>query len=127
MNALDAIWSEVSQKLYITREEFNRNMEGWDIEEVRADGVLMGLWLEKGPMFHIMSFGTGHPITMKMARERLQKLIDRHGYAETRTPRDDERQHRFNRKFGFNQVGEDEYDIHYRIERLRGGKCLSSP
>ncbi len=42
------------------------------------------------------------------------------GYVETRTPKIGyERQHRLNGKLGFVRTGEDEYNVHYRLDRGR--------
>lgn len=115
----DRLWEKAAETLFISKEQFLRNLEGWDIEQVEIEGELAGVVLSKGAEIHFQSFGTGHPITGKMLWERLNKVIDQHGYAMTRTPKDDARQNRFNLRFGFKVVGEDEYDFLYRIDRLR--------
>lgn len=116
----DLLWKDASEILFISKDEFLRGLEGWEVEPVEFEGKPAFAVLTKGPEFHFQSFGTGQPISMKMIRERLQKIIDAHGYALTRTPKIDVRQHVFNLAFGFTLVGQDEYDRHYRIETLRG-------
>lgn len=117
----DRLWEGASEVLFISKDEFLRRLDGWEIEPVEHDGELVFVFLTKGPEFHFQSFGKGQPISMKMIRERLQKIIDGHGYALTKTPKTDARQHIFNRAFGFYVAHEDEYDLHYRIDHLRGG------
>lgn len=85
---------------------------------MEIEGELAFVGGKKGPHFHFDSFGTKHRLPMSVIRPYLQQIIDEHGFALTKTPRDDERQHRFNRRFGFTPCGEDALDIHYRIERL---------
>ena len=57
----------------------------------------------------------------------MQAIIDREGYVLTKTPKEEERQRRFNEAIGFEKIGEDEYDIHYRLDRMRSAPCQSSP
>ena len=120
MDTVDLLWRSISKTLFISREQFVESLAGWEMETVTLDNCPAWVVLTKGPEFHFQSFTSQYPITMKMIRERLQKIIDEHGYALTRTPKSDERQHRFNLAFGFTVAGEDEYDRHYRIEHLRG-------
>lgn len=122
MTALeDRLWEAAEPALYIDKDEFLRWLQGWDIHPVEIDGDLSFVTLQKGPLFHFLSLGSKRNISRKMIRAFLQKIIGEHGYAETRTPKDDERQHRFNRIFGFQVVGEDDLDTHFRIERLPHG------
>lgn len=117
----DRLWEGASEILFISKDEFLRSLEGWQSEPVYCDGELAFVFFIKGPEFHFQSLSKRHLVLlMKMSRERLQKLIDIHGYALTRTPKMDTRQHSFNRAFGFSPVGEDEFDVCYRIETLRG-------
>jgi len=67
--------------------------------------------------------GTGARISLKMIREFLRPIIERHGYAITHCPRDDERQQRFNLKLGFTVVGENEFHIVFRITSMDKTKC----
>lgn len=114
----DLLWEKAEPLLFISKEAFLEWLEGWTIEPVYIEGELAFATLQKGPLFHFQSFDTKHPIKRKMIREFLGKIIAEHGYAETRTPIDDERQHHFNRLMGFEMVGEDAFDTHFRIERL---------
>lgn len=115
----DLLWEKAEPNIYLTREEYEeRFLKGWDIKPVYVDGELAFVTTQKGPLFHFHSFGTKKPISLKMIRDFLQGIIDEHGFAETRTPHEDERQHRFNLRFGFQKVGADEFDTHFRIERL---------
>ena len=125
----DILWGKASPSLFITKEAFVQNLAGWDIKPVMVDGVLAFITVQKGPDFHFQSLGTGHRITLRMIRDFLEPIIREHGFAATRTPKGDTRQRRFNERFGFKQVGEDVFDIHYRIEELPmsgDAKCQSS-
>lgn len=115
----DRLWEQLPDLIFVSKEDFLRNLEDWDIEPVEIDGELAFALLTKGTEFHFQSFNTGHLIPMKIIREHIQELIDMHGYATTATPKDDVQQHRINMMFGCKVVSEDEYDRHYRIDRLR--------
>jgi len=124
-------WRKAEPKLFITRAQYFQQLEGWDIETVEFGGAIGAITITKGPEMHFVTLDTGKPIPRRVVGAVLQKIIDRHGYSLTKTPKDDHRQHRFNRLIGYFPVGEDLYDIHYRIERPRlgyqerTGSCLS--
>lgn len=120
---LDRLWEKVEPILFIPKSDFVRNIEGWIVDVVEIDGVPSFITTVKGPDFHFDTLDTGRQITRKMIADFLAPIIAQHGYAATKTPHEDVRQHRFNRILGFEVVGQDEYDIHYRISRVRGSKC----
>jgi len=114
----DLLWQRVKNTLFISKEQFLAALDGWAIDPIYVGGDLAFATLTKGPEFHFDSFGTKHSIPMRVIRARLQDIIGRYGYAMTRTPKDDAKQQRINKMFGCVVTGEDEYDLHYRIERL---------
>lgn len=114
----DLLWERRDPLLFITREQFDKELDGWDIQPVEMDGQIAFATLRKGPQFHFQSFGTGHLISRKMIRDYLTPIIAEHGFAATHTPIEDARQHRFNLLMGFTVTGEDHFDRHYQIERL---------
>lgn len=120
---VDLLWNDLRGDLYITKDQFVQSLDGWTIDPVSVDGKVAFLTLRKGPRFHFQSLGTRHRITRKMIREFLAPIIAEHGYALTNTPKDDERQRRFNELFGFKAVGEDEFDIYYRLDAMRSAPC----
>lgn len=113
----DMLWEKAEPFLFITKEAFLINLDSWEIEAVEHEGELVAILVTKGPEMHFQ--GTGLPIPRKIVFGVLQKIIDQHGYALTKTPKDQTRQHRFNALIGWKAVGEDAYDIHYRIDALR--------
>lgn len=119
MSVIDRIWEQAEPLLFISKEEFVRNLDGWEIEPVEIDGTVAFATMTKGPAFHCHSFETGQAIPLHMLKAFVQKIIDQYGYATTKTPHEAEKQHRFNRIFGFKKVGEDEFDVHYRIDKIR--------
>ena len=118
---LDILWQHASDALFISKDEFVRNLADWEIVGHDIDGKLAFISVTKGPEFHFESVKAGRALPMSRMRAFLQPIIDQYGYAETRTPKTDEyaKQHRFNKLFGFKQTSEDEYDVFYRIEKLR--------
>lgn len=117
---LDRLWEQAEPLLYISKEEYIALFDGSELEPCEVGGELWYVTVRKGPLFHFATFSR-RTLPMTAIRAFLQNIIDQHGYVETRTPRDDARQHRFNRRFGFKVCGEDALDIHYRIERLPHG------
>lgn len=115
---IDQLWELAEPTLYITKDEFVKSLEGWEIEPIEIDGVVALITMTKGALFHFVSMKTGKPFSMKVVRGTIGRVIEQHGYAETRTPKDDVRMHRFNNRLGFKAIGEDALDTHFRIERL---------
>ena len=106
--------------LFITREQFAQSLDGWTLDPVlRDDGSIGIIWVSKGPEFHFAKFGTDIQFTKTTLKKYPGDIIKQHGYALTKTPKTDTRQLRFNTRLGFFQVGEDEFDIHLRIDQLR--------
>lgn len=106
--------------LFLTREQFDHAHEGWTLDPVcRPDGSIGIIFVSKGPEFHFAKFGTDIQATRAILQKYPGELIAQHGYALTKTPKTDTRQQRFNQRLGFYPVGEDEWDIHYRIDQLR--------
>jgi hypothetical protein len=117
-DVVDRLWDQVEPTVFITREQFVAGLVGWDIEAVLIDGRLAFAVLVKGPEFHFASFDSGTAISRAMIRQRLDPIIERHGFVVTRTPKEGaDRQHRFNKAFGFRAIGEDEFFITYRMDR----------
>lgn len=120
---VDFLWGKVEPILYIRKSDFIENVADWDLVVHQVNGADAFITLQKGPDFHFETLGTGASVPRGQFVTFLSKIIAEHGYAATKTPIEDERQHRFNKAFGFEVVGQDEYDIHYRISRVRGSKC----
>lgn len=117
MNIIDRLWDQIEPIVFISREEFERGLERWDIEPVEIDGELAFATFTNGPEFHYASFGTGARITRAMIWSRLNPILEQHGFVTTRTPRDDVRQQRINRALGFVEIGSDEFFLTFRMDR----------
>ena len=106
--------------LFITRAQFEQSLEGWTLDPVlRADGSIGIIFVSKGPEFHFQKFGTDIQASRAILNKYPGEIITQHGYALTKTPKTDIRQQRFNERLGFYRVGEDEFDVHFRIDHLR--------
>lgn len=114
----DLIWEQASRFLFVPKEQYLAELRTYDVEPVSRDGLLLGAVMRKGPELHFVTFKTG-PIGRDIVRRALDPQLDRYGYVETKTPKVDARQHRFNRVMGFVAVGEDQYNVHYRLDRGR--------
>ena len=121
MNVQDKIWEEIEPKVYITREQF---FNGVSVCGYETDGELTFASIRRGSHYHFMTFGKPQPISMQFIRDQLQPIIDEYGFVRTMTPREDKRQHRFNRMIGFVIESEDEFFTHFRAGKLRfhGGR-----
>ncbi len=95
--------------------EFAMSVEGWDVRPAFRNGKMVAVLKFQGPEFHFHSFGNYSFTRQDMRDEIFQPLWDQFGYARTRTPKTDTRQQRFNERFGFYRIGEDDHDIHYQI------------
>lgn len=120
MDIIGRLWED--SPLFLTRAEFEKTLQGWDIEPVEEGGQVIGCFLVKGPELHFAKWDETSVGRRHLAR--LAELIKEYGYATTRTPKDDERMLRLNRRLGFYQTGEDAYDVHLRIDKMRGSRCL---
>lgn len=114
----DLLWERAEPLLYISKEQFFKELEAWQIEPVEVGGELAFITMVKGPEFHFQSMGTKHRITRAMIRNFLAPILDKYGHAITHTPIEDPRQHRFNLLIGFQVIGEDGFDKIYRIDQL---------
>lgn len=115
----DLLWEKAEPVLFITREQFFEQwLDGWDIEGHHLDGELSWITCTKGPEFHFQSVGETKAMPLAMIRDFLRKIIAKHGFAMTRTPIENTRQQRFNRRFGFVECGRDAFDIHFRLDKI---------
>lgn len=114
---IERLWED--SPLFLTREQFAQTLQGWTMEVVQGDHGVAGVVLSKGPEFHFAKWDPAFQVTREILRRWPGEVIARHGYALTRTPKEDARQLRFNQRVGFYAVGEDQYDVHQRIDTLR--------
>jgi hypothetical protein len=117
MDIIGRLWED--SPLYLSREEFQQSLDGWTLDPVEHEGKVVGVFVVKGPHFHFAKFDPSYQAGRSILRRYPGELIRQHGYACTLTPKEDERQQRFNERLGFYRTGEDEYDIHYRIDAMR--------
>jgi hypothetical protein len=118
--AIDLLWAQAQETLYITKEQFTQSLEGWTLDSVLRDDASIGaVFVSRGPEFHFATFGGDIQATRAHLKKYPGELIAIHGYAITRTPKTDTRMVRFNQRLGFYAIGQDEFDVHMRIDQLR--------
>ncbi len=117
---IDILWIKAEPMVFIPKEDFSKNLSDWSLYPIVEEDEIIAVVGEKGPHMHFETTGSGKPISRRVVRTVLRGLINKHGFAVTKTPKEETRQRRFNEMIGFKMVGEDEYDIHYRIEQIRG-------
>jgi hypothetical protein len=113
----DLIWRQASKTLFLTREQYMEHLRAFAIEPVERGGTLIGAVLRKNAELHFVTFDTGVPITRDIVRDALAPQLEEYGCVETKTPKLDRRQHRFNEGMGFVKVGEDEFNTLFRLSR----------
>ncbi len=119
MNVTEAMWDQIKDSLYITKAQYLEGLAGWNIEVHRVEGEVVGAVLTKGCELHFTTFGKKWSLTRKDIRDYLVPIIEKYGCVKTKTPKEDERQKRFNTILGFVTDGEDKYFTHYRLDKLR--------
>lgn len=126
---LDLLWERAKDTLYLSREQYEQSLGGWTLDPLhREDGSVSMIFVVRGPEFHFAKFGSDVLASRDHLRKYPGTLIQKYGYALTKTPKTDARQARFNERLGFYRIGEDEFDIHLRIDQLRKKEtpCQSS-
>jgi hypothetical protein len=113
---LDALWAQAEPYVYFSRETWERGLESCAVEPHYVDGKLAFVTITNGPDFHYASFGVA-PLSIALLRRWVTPIADQYGYVTTRTPKDDVRQHKVNRRTGAVVIGEDEFCIHYRWDK----------
>ena len=125
----------------MSREEFYAQLDDWDVEVLTVDAKPAFALKTKGPEFDLVDLKTGAVFPLKAFLARLRAMLDEYGFVTTRAqklelggylvpvrardPRGHGVRHLFNRRRGFVQTGEDEHDIHYRMDHdafLRRGR-----
>ena len=116
---IDRMWDAVKDTLYISRAQFEKSLEGFVIvPEYNGDDMVAAV-MHQGPVFHFITLGPKWQLTREMLRKWPGSLIKQYGYAETYTPLEDTRQHRFNKRLGFVEIRRDAQNIYYRIEGMK--------
>ncbi len=112
------LWAPIEPLVYISRDQFAAGLAEWDVETVEIDGRPAFIVLTKGPEFHFTSLNSGARVSMKLIRDMLRPIIERHGCVTTTTPIDGaDRQHRFNKLLGFSPVETTEFFVRYRLDQ----------
>jgi len=114
----DLLWSKVSAHLFCTKEQYLRSIDKFSKAVIEKDGHLVGVVLTCGPEIHV-AWVDGKQGTRALLREHLGGLIKTYGYATTSVPRSRKASQDFVVRLGFEQTHENEFDIYYRIERMR--------
>lgn len=115
---LDRMWQKIEPDVFITRSQFEQALAGWDIQPRYVGDTLAWVTLVSGSEFHFEPLAEGNCMTKAIMREWLCPIVEAHGHVIVKTPKNDVRQHRFNKAVGFLPVGEDEFTIHYRMDTV---------
>lgn len=104
-------WNSLKAKLLVDRDSFMVEARTWAASSIKVGEELAAVVLMRAGEIHIVKLGK-HNFT----RAHLRTVL-RIGMI-TRVPTDDRESRAFVRRIGFNFIGADEYDHHYRLERL---------
>lgn len=104
-------WCAVKNDLLVDRDSFMAEAKTWTVTPVHVGGELAAIVLTKGSEIHLIKTGK-HQFTRALIRSVLRIGMT------TRVPSDKAASRAFVRRMGFNFIGADEYDHHYRLERL---------
>lgn len=115
LEAIEILWRNIEPDVFISREQFIEGLADWKLVWITPYHVA----LVRGPEFHYSPIEDNKALSMRAIRGFLDSIIAKEGYALTRTAKDDARQQRFNKLLGFKLIGEDEFFIHFRIEKVR--------
>ena len=118
---IERLWKD--SPLFLSLEEFTKGLQGWQLDPIQGPQGVAGVVVHKGPDFHFAKFDPLFQVGRDILKRYPGELIARYGYAQTKTPIEDERQARFNRRLGFVEVSRDDFDITFRIHRMRGQQC----
>lgn len=132
MNLYTLIWEARPLLLFMSREEFYARLDEWDIEALTVGGKPAFALKTKGPEFDLVDLKTGAAFPLKAFLARLKAMLDEFDYVTTKAQKLELEdisfqfepetlagtgvRHRFIRRLGFVQTGEDEHDIHYRLD-----------
>src|SRR5690348_6632398 len=114
---VDALYQRTP--LFVPPESFAHTLRDWELDTVEVGGKPAFITAKRGPEFHFQSLDPGNIISRTMIREFLRPIIAAHGYATTRTPKDDIRQQRFNERYGFLMTAADDEYVTYSIRQVR--------
>lgn len=117
-DVIDALWAQIEPDVYMTKGQFVRGLDDWEIKDYRIDGALAFVTLTQGPEIHYTTFGIGR-LSIAMIRGWVAPIIERYGYATTKTLKSEPRQHRLNIRIGATVCGEDEFFTHYRLDKCQ--------
>lgn len=120
---IDELWRRNEPDLFMTKDDFVEGFKDWHMILEPKFGDPKFVAFVKGAEFHYAALEQHRSLSLRVIRSFLGHVIASAGHALTRTPKDDIRQRRFNEAIGFVVVGEDEFFVHYKIERVQ--KCQS--
>lgn len=104
------VWRHSSAHSRSSIEEFLQSTEGWQVEPIRVDGVVVGATLVNGPEIHLASWERPKGSARATARSILRKVVDQHGFAITKVLKDNPAGLAFCLRLGF-EIGREEAGV----------------
>jgi hypothetical protein len=93
------------------------SLSDWKIQIAQRAGVDVAFVLTRGPEIHLLPLVPGKAMTRRNIMEFLGPLVDKFGYATTRTPLA-ETDHRLRHVLGFHKTWQDEYFTYWAITKM---------
>lgn len=105
---------------FVTKAQFFDSIKDHTLETINhPDGTPAVIFIIKSASFHFIKLDNKFQASRAVLRLYPGSLIKQFGYAETSTPINDARQHRFNKLIGFIETHRDSNYVFYRIEKLK--------
>lgn len=114
----DLIWDQMKTDVFITKEQFLKGLEGWDLQPILSHGDVVGATWVKGCEFHFSAFRSKW-VTNRHIHEALKPLLKKHGRIEIDVAKDNPRIRKFAERIGFREVGESEFFTRLTLKELR--------
>ena len=116
---IDALYTSICNELFITQEQYEETLVGWDLTPLILDGKNIGVVMLRDKEIHVCL----DPKQALLHARRIIKMcldenIKRHTYLTTISFKEPETV-RFLERLGFNKTGEDDTFISYRIDQSK--------
>lgn len=117
---IDVLYEHVSRYIPLTKEQYAKTLDGWDLSEVSLGDIFAGVLMMRGHEIHVC---LDSYLCLKRSRELIRMLLINKlkslGYLTTVALKNDEKSNRFIKRLGFYITQENEQFIFYRIENTR--------
>lgn len=116
------VFEYVSQTIFITRSQFDQLIKQWVLKPI-GDRFI---WMQQGPEVHFIRIADGGIEPLKWLK-LAEECIGHYGCIVGKVKKENTKVLRFIERVGGYRTGEDEYDVHIKIERLNHAEYFHRP